>query len=344
MKNNFPLVSIIIPCRNEEKFIEKCLDSLISQDYSKEKMEILVVDGMSEDRTKEIVKEYSGKYPFIKLLDNSKKFTPFGMNAGIKNSRGDVITMINAHSILDKEFIKLNVDYLEKIKQADAVGGKLQTINESQGIISQAIPRAADSVFGTGGKRYRTRQKEGFLKDTLPYCAYRREVFSKIGCIDEELIRDQDEEFNYRLIKGGGKIYFTPKIKSYLYIRPSISKLWRQHFQYGYWKVKVLEKIGIKFIQRQVVPSLFILSLSLSGILGIFLKSFFYLFLTIIGSYLVLDIIFSLNLSLKNGWKYFFVLPIIFAIIHFSYGFGFLKGVVDFIIFKRKIINVPLTR
>lgn len=341
---NKPFVSIIIPCRNEEKFIGKCLDSIIAQDYPKEKVEILVIDGMSEDRTRNIVQGFIKKYSTIKIFDNLQKFTPFGMNIGIKNSRGNVIAMINAHSVLDKEFIKFSVDYLEKIKTADAVGGKLQTINENQGIISQVIPIAADSLFGTGGKRYRTRQEEGFVKDTLPYCAYRKEVFSKIGYIDEELIRDQDEEFNYRLIKNGGKIYFTSEIKSYLYIRPSISKLWRQHFQYGYWKVKVLEKVGAKFIQRQVIPSLFILGLSLSGILGIFFKPFFYLFLLIIVSYLALDIIFSLNLSFKNGWKYFFVLPAIFATIHLSYGIGFLKGVLDFMIFKKKIKNVPLTR
>jgi len=343
-KNNLPLVSIIIPCRNEERFIGKCLDSILEQDYPRERLEILVVDGMSEDGTKRIVQEFMKKYSIIKIFNNPQKFTPFGMNIGVTNSRGDMVVMVSAHSILDKEFVRFGVNYLARIKEADAVGGKLQTIDEGQGIISQAIPLAADSMFGAGGKRYRTRQEEGFIQDTAPYCVYRKEVFQKIGYIDEELIRDQDEEFNYRLIKEGGKLYFTPKIKSYLYIRPSISKLWRQHFQYGYWKVKVLEKVGVKFVQRQIVPSLFISSLILSGILGIFYKPFFYLFLLITCSYLALDIIFSLSLSLKNSFKYFFILPIIFGIIHFSYGFGFLKGIVDFMIFKRKIKNVPLTR
>jgi len=355
MENVFPLISIIISCRNEEKFIGQCLDSILNQDYlrlgqgfggqTKQKLEVLVVDGMSEDKTREIVSRYNKNYPFIQLIDNPYKVTPKAMNIGLKESRGEVIIFLNSHGILDREFLKWNIYYLEKIKEADAVGGKLQAISESKGLISQAITFITDSIFGAGGIRYRQREKEGLVKDTLPYCAYRREVFSKIGLIDEELLRGQDAEFNLRLIKKGGKIYFTPKIKSYLYTRPSLSKLWRQQFQYGYFKVKIAKKLGIGLVLRQHIPAIFVFSLILSGILGIFFQSFFCLLLAILLAYLLLNIVFSLEIVFKKGLQYFFPSIISFLVLHFSYGLGFLKGILDFGILRKKVKkDIGITR
>ena len=345
-KKNSPLISIIIPCRNEEKFIGKCLDSILNQDYHKERMEVLVVDGMSDDKTRDIIKEYNKKYPFIKLLDNSEKITPKGMNIGIKNSKGEIVVLpVNAHSVLDKEFLKWNISYLEKIKEADAVGGKLQAISESKILIPQAITFITDSIFGAGGIRYRQREKEEFVKDTLPYCAYRREVFRKVGLIDEELLRGQDAEFNLRLIKKGGKIYFSPKIKSYLYTRSSLSKLWRQQFQYGYFKVKIAQKLGITPVLRQHIPAIFVFSLILSGILGIFFQPFIYLLLAILLTYLLLNIVFSLEITFKRGFKYLPASILAFFILHFSYGLGFLKGILDFGILRKKVKkDIGITR
>lgn len=345
MKNDLPLISIIIPCRNEEKYIGKCLDSIIKQDYQKEGLEVLVVDGISNDKTREIIKDYQRKFLFIKLLDNPYKVTPKAVNIGIKNSRGEIIILVNAHSVLDKEFLKWNVYFLNKFKEADAIGGTLKAFSKDEGIVSKSITLITDSVFGSGGKRYRTRTEEGFVKDTLPYCAYRRRVFEKIGYIDEELLRGQDAEFNYRLLKKGGKLYFSPKIKSYLYTRSSFLKMWRQQFQYGYFKVKMTEKIGHQLILKQHLPALFVLSLILTGILGIFFRPLFYLFLLITGLYFLLDIVFSLQISFKQGLRYFFPCLISFFLFHFSYGLGFLRGILDFKIFKKKVgKDVALTR
>ena len=344
---DFPFVSIVIPCRNEEKFISKCLDSIIAQDYPKDKIEVLVVDGRSTDRTKEVVEGYTQKYPFIRLLDNPKRITPVAMNIGIKGAKGDVVILVNAHSILDRDFLKYSTEYLKKTG-ADAVGGKLNTINDNSSLVAQAIPQAADSIFGAGGKRYRGREEEGWVKDTLPYCAYPKEIFEKIGLIDEELIRDQDEEFNYRLLKSGGKIFFTPKIKSYLHIRPSLRKLWKQHFQYGYFKVKVTQKTGAIFTLRQLIPAIFVSSLMFTGVLSFFSKLFLCLFSLIVCSYLIANFGFSLAIAIKNGLKIFLVLPTVFFTLHFSYGLGYLKGIWDFLIYKKhlkkKIKDIPLTR
>ncbi|HEC66941.1 MAG TPA: glycosyltransferase family 2 protein [bacterium] len=344
---NFLLVSIIISCRNEEKYIAKCLDSIIAQDYPKNKLEILVVDGRSTDETREIVKKYTEKHSFIKLLDNPRRVTPFAMNKGIKKANGDVIILVNAHSVLDENFLKYNIEYLKKTR-ADAVGGRLNTINDDSSIIAQAIPLAADSLLGAGGKRYRSRIEEGWVKDTLPYCTYPRKTFDKVGLIDEELIRDQDEEFNYRLLRSGGKIFYAPKIKSYLHVRPSLKKLWRQYFQYGYFKVRVARKIGAILIWRQLIPAIFVGSLIFTGVISFLSKFFLWLFLLIAGPYLFVNFGFSLSIAIKKGLRFFPVLPVVFVTLHFSYGLGFLKGIWDFVIrkkhLKQKIEDVGLTR
>jgi glycosyltransferase involved in cell wall biosynthesis len=346
-EKDLPFISIIIPSRNEEKFIQKCLDSIIDQTYPKDKLELLVVDGMSIDKTREVIKEYSQKHSFITLLENARKVTPFAMNIGIRNSRGEVIVLVNAHSILDRSFLKNSIEYLKKT-DADAVGGMLNTLNDGTSIISKAIPLATDSIFGAGGRRYRSRVEEGFVRDTLPYCAYRRDLIDKIGWIDEDLIRDQDEEFNYRILKSGGKIYYTPQIKSYLFIRPSFRKLWKQHFQYGYFKPLVAQKVGGILTWRQTIPSIFVSSLFITGLFSFFIRYSLWGFLLILGSYIGVNILFSLILSIKEGLRLFPFIAISFATLHVSYGVGYIKGIFDFIIgkrhLKRRMEDLKLTR
>lgn len=346
--SNLYFVSVIIPCRNEEKFISKCLDSIIANDWPKDELEVFVVDGASKDGTRVIVEKYAQRFPFIRLLNNVKKVTPSAMNIGIKASKGDIIIILNAHSFIANNFISKNVEYLTKIKDADCVGGMLNTVNENQRVISLAIPLATDSPFGTGGSRYRIRKDEGFIFDTVPYAAYRRIVFERIGLFDEELIRDQDEEFNYRLMKSGGKIYYTPLIKSYLYIRPDLKKLWRQHFQYGYWKIRVILKHKMSSSWRHIVPAMFVSGLVGSAISALFSTVGLYVLILVAGSYLLLTAFFSAKTSADKGWKYFFVLPLVFGTLHFSYGLGFMKGIFDFILLKKhlkkKIEDETLTR
>jgi glycosyltransferase involved in cell wall biosynthesis len=340
-------VSIIIACRNEERFIGKCLDSIIDNDFGQDRLEVLVVDGMSEDATKEVVSEYARKNPFIKLLVNSDRVTPTAMNIGIRNAKGDVIILVNAHSILGKDFLKYSVDYLEKTG-ADAVGGTLRTINDADSLMARAIPMAADSALGAGGRRYRNRTEEGWIRDTIPYCAYRKEIFEKLGLIDERLVRAQDAEFNYRILRSGGRIYYTPNIKSYLHIRPTLGKLWRQHYQYGCHKPLVILKAGVGLMWRQSVPGLFVASLLISLLISAFYRPFVWLFVSILGVYAIVVFGFSLWISLINGAKYFLVLPIVFATLHFSYGIGYLKGLWGLIVSKghesKKVRDLPLSR
>ncbi len=343
-ENDFPLISVIIPCRNEEKFISGCLDSILNQNYPMDRIEVIVVDGMSDDRTIDIVGDYVKRFKNIKIIKNEKRITPVAMNIGIKNAIGEYIVIINAHSMIDKNFLVNGIKYM-KSTGATAVGGRLNTIVDSKTIFSEAIPLAVDSIFGAGGKRYRKSEIEGFVNDTLPYCIYNRDVFEKYGMIDEDLIRGQDAEFNYRIIRMGGKIYYTPKIKSLLYIRPTLKKLFKQHFQYGYFRVLISKKVGLLSMIKQLIPGVFVTLLILTLIGSIFNKFFLWLFLFIFGVYLFVNLLSSVFVALKNEFKYVFVLPFCYMALHFGYGLGFLKGIFDFLIVKKENIkDISLTR
>lgn len=340
-ENDFPFISIVIPCRNEREFIGRCLGAIVEQTYPKDKIEVIIVDGKSEDGTKEVVKKWQQKFPFIRLLENPKKITPSGMNIGVKNSKGELITVISAHCVLDKNFLKESVSVLKKVKKADAVGGRLKSIPSSKSIWARAITFVLDSIFGSGGKRYRHREKEGFVKDTLPYCLYKREVFSKIGLFDETLPRGQDAEFNLRLLKKGGKIFFSPNIKSSLFSRASLIKFFHQQFQYGYFKVKIVKKLGISLLLRQLVPALFVFCLFLSFVFSFIFPFSFFIFISILILYFLFASLFSFKIAKKYGLKYFLPCILTFFILHFSYGIGFLKGILDFIILKKEVQKDP---
>lgn len=340
-------VSVIIPCRNEEKFIEKCFDSIITNDYPKDKLEVLVVDGISDDKTREIIESYIRKYPFIKLLDNPKKIVPTALNIGIKNAIGDVIIRIDAHNIYEKDYIFKCVEYLQEHK-VDNIGGVCITLPGSDTLISKSIALALSHPFGVGNASFRIGLKESKLVDTVPFGCYKREVFEKIGFFDEDLVRNQDDEFNLRLIKNGGKILLVPDIVSYYYARDSLKKLWKMYFQYGYFKPLVVYKIGAVLTWRQLVPAIFISSLVFTGALSFLLRPFLYLFIIIVIIYSIVNLGFSLSIALRKGFKYLLVLPFTFATVHFSYGCGYIKGILDFIILKKqkrkKIEDVSLTR
>jgi len=336
-----PLISIVIPCRNEEKFIEKCLKSILDQDYPKEKLEVLVVDGMSVDRTREIIASYSKKHSNLKLIDNHKKITPTAINTGIQNSKGGVIIVLGAHTFVEGDFISKNIKYLQQTK-ADCVGGRVKAVG--RGFWGKVISFIMSSPFGVGDARFRYSDREGYA-DTVAFGAYRREIFQKIGLFDENFRYGQDAELNFRLIKSGGKIFFTPRIESYYYVRSSLSELWCQYFRYGYSKAKLFRKHETLASVRSIVPTIFLLALFFSGVLGLFLKPFSFLFFGVCLAYLFLNIIFSFQISFKNGFKYFFPVMITFPVLHFSYGLGFLKGILDFLILKKEIkSDIGITR
>lgn len=335
-------VSVVIPCRNEKSYIAKCLDSFVNQTYNKDLYEILVCDGFSEDGTRDIIMEYVKKYPFIKLLDNHGRTAPKAMNLGIKNSSADVLIIFSAHAYAKEDFIEQNVKLLEN-KEVGCVGGPIETINEDKK--GKAISLAMSSPFGVGNALFRYSNEERYV-DTVPFAAYRREVLDKIGYFDEELVRNQDDEINLRVAKAGYKILLSPKIKSWYYARSSYKKLWKQYFQYGFWKVRVMQKHGKPASIRHLVPLLFVLTNIFGLILGLFFKPIFYLWFLQFILYLLCDIIFSVKVAKGDLSVIFYVMPA-FPILHLSYGLGFLEGLFVFYFIKSKDLmdkNTKLSR
>ncbi|MDU5108612.1 glycosyltransferase family 2 protein [Clostridium sp.] len=328
-------VSIIIPCRNEENYIKECIDSFLNQSYPKELIEIIIADGMSTDKTRDIINEMSKKYDNIVLIDNKKFTAPAGMNLGIMKSKSDIIIIFGAHAYADKDFVKENVLALEN-KEIGCVGGSVTTINDS--IKGEAIAEAMSCPFGVGNALFRYSDKEAFV-DTVGFGAYDRNFIIDIGLFDEELVRNQDDELNFRVQKSGKKILLNPKIKLTYYSRGDFKKLWRQYYQYGFWKVRVIQKHNKPASVRHLIPLVFVLFLLFGGIASIFSKLILGGYLLTILLYLILDTIFSIKISKKKSFKLLPYLFITFPILHISYGIGFILGLFNFYIFKSKRIE-----
>lgn len=333
--NNLSLVSIIIPCRNEEIFIGKCLDSIIANNYPKEMLEVLLVDGMSEDGTRKIVKEYAKQYPFIKILDNLRKITPCALNLGIKSAQGELILWMSAHNEYEKEYISKCVEYIEEF-QADAVGGIIKSVPRNNSFIGKSICRVLSCPFGVGGSLHKTGVNNPQWVDTAFGVCYKKEVFYKIGFFNEKLIRGQDMEFSLRLKKVGLKTLLVPEIVSYYYARSDLKSFIKHNFINGLWAILPFKYTNIIPVSlRHLVPLEFVLSLFGALILSLFWDFFWWIFVFIILSYIAVNFYFSLRIAVKEkDGRLIFTMPIIFAIFHFSYGLGSVLGVVK-CIFSR---------
>jgi len=315
------IVSVVMPVYNEEKYIEDCINSLLKQDFPKEQMEWIFVDGCSTDKTKVIINKYQKQYPkLIRLLDNINKTVPYAMNIGIKASVGKYIIRLDAHSEYAYDYISKCVHYLDTT-DADNVGGVAET--KSTGFVGNAIALMLSSKFGVGNSQFRTSRKSGYV-DTVPFGAFRREVFDKYGLYDERLTRNQDNEMNYRIRKNGGKIYMAEDINLSYYCRDSIKGIADMAIKNGKWNVITMRLHPGSMSARHFIPFIFLLSLFLMTILSITIPYFKYLFILEISLYLVLDILFSAKLA-KNI-KYFLLLLVLFPVFHLSYGFGSLTG------------------
>ena len=318
-----PLVSVIMPIRNEAEHIERCLDAVVGQDYPVDRLDVIVVDGMSDDDTREITSGYVQGYPNVHLLDNPQRIVPTALNIGIRAARGDIIIRVDGHTTIAPDYIHQCVTTLERTG-ADNVGGRMDA--QAPGYFGKAVALATSSPFGVGNSRFHYSRKEEWV-DTVYLGAYRREVFDRIGLFDEELVRNQDDEFNYRLSACGGRILLCPQIRSQYTNRSSPRKLWRQYFEYGYWKVRVLQKHPRQMQWRQFVPPAFVMALLVA--LGLSALKVFWPLALIAGSYMVANLAACLWIARRCGLQYL-VLPVVFSILHLSYGTGFLNGLICF--------------
>jgi len=329
---NSPFVTIILPCRNEEKFIGPCLDSIIANDYPKNNLEILVIDGMSDDKTRKILKDYSQKYNFIKIIDNPKKFIPLALNIGVKNAKGEFIVRMDAHSVYNKNYISKCIKYLKEY-EVDNVGGIWKIMPSEKTLINKAIVLASSSFFGAGNAHYRTGYSKGLkFVDTVFGGCYKKDVFKKIGLYNENLVRSEDMEFNLRLKKAGGKILLAPEIVTRYYPKSTLKEFFKHNFLDGIWTIYPL-KFGLSLKLRHYIPFVFIFSLIVPLTLSVFFKPMIYLFLFIIGLYLFTSLFFSISIAIKEkNFGLVFLLPLAFACRHFGYGLGSLVGLIKLII------------
>ncbi|PKN92342.1 MAG: glycosyltransferase family 2 protein [Chloroflexi bacterium HGW-Chloroflexi-6] len=320
-------ISIILPIRNESTSIECCLESILFQDYPFERMEILIADGISSDNTRAIINRFAILHPQLKIqvLDNPGRIVPTGINIALREAKGDIILRVDGHTLIAPDYVRQCVESLQRTK-ADNVGGRMSAIGTN--LFGEAVALATSTSFGIGGGRFHFSEKEEWV-DTVYMGAWPRQVFEKIGLFDEELVRDQDDEFNYRLRAAGGKILLNPDIKSEYTVRSAPGSLWKQYYQYGFWKVRVLQKHPRQMSLRQFAPPTFVLGLLISILLA-FHPVICSLALVVPGSYLLANLLASIYTAAKRGWKYLPLLPLIFAILHLSYGVGFLIGLVKF--------------
>lgn len=320
------LVSIIVPIRNEASFVSPCLDAITKQTY-RDILEVLIVDGMSNDGTTEIVREFIPRMPQARLLNSPGRIAPNAMNIGVLQSTGEIIIRIDGHCIIEPDYVEKCVEYLTKRHDVECVGGPIASVSE--GSVGRAIANAMSSPFGVGDAYFRYLHREAYV-DTVAFGAYRRPVFDNIGLFDEELIRNQDDEFNYRLREFGGKILLVPEIRAQYSTRSSFRELWRQYHAYGYWKVRVMQKHPKQMQLRQFVPPLFVAALVASSMAIPFTSIGLWSLGIVGGSYAIANIAASIFVGFRKGWKSLPLLPLAFATLHLSYGTGFLIGLVRF--------------
>ncbi len=337
---NTHFVSVVCPIYNEEKFIANCINSILKQDYPKEYLEIFFVDGMSQDATRSIVKEYADKYSFIRLLDNPDKIVPPALNIGIRRAKGDTIIRIDGHCIYPSNYISTLVRNLYEL-DADNVGAVWNTLPAKDTALCKAIAIGVSHKFGIGNSLHKVGVKCVTETDTVPFGCFRKEIFNKIGLFDNELIRNQDDEFNARIIKNGGKIYLIPDLIIDYYARDRISKMIKMFYQYGLFKPLVNKKLGSPATIRQFFPLLFLLGIIFGAALSCLSNHVLVVYLFILFLYFFLAEFFSLREAFKNReCKIVFILPLIFFIIHFSYGYGYLKGLYKLIAGHKFYVNV----
>lgn len=322
-ETSLPFVSVIVPMRNEERYIGRCLRSLAAQDYPKDRFEVLAVDGDSTDASRRMAEDAAQETGLhLRVISNLRRSTPCGLNVGIAQARGEVIARVDAHAHVEPTFLSESVAALRE-SGADVVGGPIRSAGD--GLVGGAIALAMSSPFGVGNAAFRYSREEQFT-DTVPFPTYRRSVFERIGAFAEDMEWGEDDEFHYRLGDAGGRILLTPRIASTYFTRSSLASVARQYFRYGRVKVEVLRRHPRRMRVRQLVPGAFVVALAATGSLATLRGRFMLPLAALAGAYALASLAASVRAAGRANWRYLSVLPLAFACLHLSYGLGFLVG------------------
>ncbi len=319
-----PLVTIIIPCRNEVDFIDRCLTSVFDFESIPGGFEVLVIDGMSDDGTRDILRRWQKERPNLRFLDNRRTIVPTALNIGLKEAKGNWIVRLDAHSEYPKNYLRLCIETSHRTG-ADNVGGLFITRPRDDTRSARLVMSITTHRFGVGNADYRLGGGEGYV-DTVPYGCYRREVFHRLGFFDERLVRNQDYEFNKRLVHGGGKIWRHPGIHVHYYNQGSLRDLFRQAFITGCWNPWMWYLAPYAFSLRHCIPAVFVLGILGTSIFALFSILGLVSFFIVMGSYFFFIIKAAIDQSRQYGWWQFSILPFLFFAYHVSYGVGILKG------------------
>lgn len=322
--------AVVIPTLNEERFIARCLESVIAQTFPLSEMDVMVIDGRSRDRTREIVSGYHKQYSNIRLLDNPGKIQSIAFNIGVANSTAPYIVRLDAHAEYNEEYIELCIKHLSENEQIGDVGGIWDILPQSANIISEANAILNRSRFGIGGASYRVGTEAGYV-DTVPFGAFPRSVVNEIGGMREDMPRAEDNEYVSRIRKAGYKIYLDPKIRCSYYSRDTIVASCRQMYANGVsiGHLFYIDRSAIGF--RHFVPLAFLTSLLLSVVGSIIYFPVLYVLYAILIAYFTCSILSTCVECKKYGWKYFLVLPFLFFAVHLSYGIGTVAGLFKYL-------------
>lgn len=320
------MLSVICPIYNEEKYIAKCIDSILAQDYPKNDLEVIFADGMSSDHTREIVAEYTAKYSFIKLIDNPRRIVPPALNVAIAASHGDIIMRLDAHASYEPNYFSVIAAALDKYG-ADNAGSVCKTDVLNRTPKALAIREVLSHPLGVGNSAFRTGIDGVKEVDTVPFGCWRRSVFSRFGKYDERLVRNQDIELNKRIKAGGGKIVIVPDTYCTYYARETFSKLAKNNYGNGKWNIlTVYYTHQLKSLSlRHFIPLIFVLSLLLPAIVGFFWHPLWWLGIISLATYTLAVSFISAKIAVKKHLNFLYLI-VSFFVLHLSYGWGSLIG------------------
>lgn len=321
-----PFVSIIMPIKNEEKYIERSLGAVLAQDYPADRMEVLIADGNSSDRTREMITRMTSSAEFpITILENPTGIVPKALNMCLRHAKGDVIIRVDGHCEIQKNYVSTCVDQLLS-SGVECVGGSIVTIGDT--LMAEMIALAMSTAFGVGNVAFRVDTRTSQLTDSVPFPAYPKRIFDEIGYFDEEMLCNEDDEFNYRILKKKGQILLVHELRTRYFGRGSLSSLWRQYFRYGFWKVRVMQKHPGQMKLRHFIPSLFVMAIAASAIFAWLVPWGWVVLASLLGVYLLAVMVASIR-STQNSTQRL-LLPVVFMVIHVGYGTGFLSGLARF--------------
>jgi glycosyltransferase involved in cell wall biosynthesis len=321
------IVSIVIPCYNEEKYIKLCLDSILLNGVSVEAFEIIIVDGESEDATLDIVETYRRNYDNIFLFSNTKRITPTSLNIGISNAKGKYILIASAHAAFEKGYIQSCINAIEA-NNADVVGGAIETVSLNENKLNNSIIAVLSNALGVGNSMFRLGTDEAVEVDTVPYGLYRSEIFKEVGYYNEKLVRNQDIEFSKRLTRNGKKILLIPDISCKYYARENYRDIAQNNFQNGLWNIKTIfiTKTFKSLSLRHFVPFFFLISLIIPVLYSFILGTIMFALFSLSVLLVYITLIAIMSKKLDNSKSSFLYIFFTFVIIHFSYGMGSFFG------------------